>query len=656
MISKPRVGKVFSCLFLIISSFFAHSQSVQLKEAQVHSLRMSGGERLAGQPVELISFEEIQQMNVRSIDELLRYLPLMDVQSRGMFGSQSDLSLRGSSFNQVLVLIDGMRSGDPLTGHFASYLPVSIAEIERIEVLRGPAAAIYGADAVGGVIHIITKTNPLVSIRNNSEEVLKGTFGSFGFRGMEGGIYGRISTREDAIWQQNGGMQWNQAIGPPNSDTSHSGFNHITGSYALGYQSPGGKYRMQTRYGWDARAFDARNFYTLSRSDQGIEEVERWMLQHKSVLNPTGPNPLELSLNLVRGSDSFLFSPASRANVHQTSYASVQLIQRMRISEMHEFLYGLMFDDRRIESNDRGNRVNQRWSGYFTGQFVKNHLRLNYGLRTEWDDHYKFEPLPQFSALYHKKRMVYRMMASRGIRGADFTERYYNTSLPTNLLPGRNLGNPALRAERFWNFEGGLRWAKGNLQTEVNVFYRLGNDLIDYRMVNGAAILQQFIPQTTLDEQASYLWADNIRRLDVYGLEFSGNYHKKWRNLRTLDVRWGYGYNGLQYERSGFSKYISGTTRHLLNGSIRYTQRGISVLSQGLLKDRYAIDLPVAGFQYDKTYFQWNLKFSVNPSSDMSIFMELNNVLDRVVSDIYGAVLPGRWVMAGIHYGLDNYR
>lgn len=656
MISRLKVGKAFSWLLLSMSIFYAHAQSFQLKEAQVQSLRLTGGERLAGQAVEVISFEEIQQMNVRSIDELLRYLPLMDVQSRGMFGSQSDLSLRGSSFNQVLVLIDGMRSGDPLTGHFASYLPVSMAEIERVEILRGPAAAIYGADAVGGVIHIITKTNPLVSMRNNSEEILKGTFGSYGFRGMEGGIYGRIHTRDDAIWQQNGGMQWNQASGPPNSDTTYSGFNHVTGSYALGYQSPRGKYRMQTRYGWDARAFDAKNFYTISRADQSVEAVERWMLQHKSVLNPSGTKPLELSLNMLRGSDSFLFSPQARANVHRTSYASLQLIQRNKISDVHELLYGFMFDDRRIESNDRGNRINQRWSGFFIGQFDKPHFRLNYGLRTEWDDHYKFELLPQFSALYHKKQMVYRMMVSRGIRGADFTERYYNTALPVNLQPGRNLGNPALVAERFWNLEGGLRWAKGNLQTEMNVFYRIGNDLIDYRIESGKAILQEFAPQTILDEAAEYLWADNIRRLDVYGLELSGHYQKKWRNLRTLNIRWGYGYNGLHFEGNDFTKYISGTTRHLLNGSIRYTQRGISILSQGLMKDRYANHLPRADFEYDRTYFQWNLKCSVNPSSDMSLFIEINNILDRVVSDIYGAVLPGRWVLAGIHYGLDNYR
>ena len=84
--------------------------------------------------------------------------PGVEVQSRGGFGVQGDIVMRGSTFTQVLILVNGMRLNDPLTGHFNSYIPVSMADIERIEILRGAASAMYGPDAVGGVINIISKT------------------------------------------------------------------------------------------------------------------------------------------------------------------------------------------------------------------------------------------------------------------------------------------------------------------------------------------------------------------------------------------------------------------------------------------------------------------------------------------------------------------
>jgi vitamin B12 transporter len=76
----------------------------------------------------------------------------------GPMGTQSDFVLRGGTFQQVLVVLDGLRLNDPITGHFSSYVPITPGEIERIEVLKGASSAIYGSDAVGGVIHIITKT------------------------------------------------------------------------------------------------------------------------------------------------------------------------------------------------------------------------------------------------------------------------------------------------------------------------------------------------------------------------------------------------------------------------------------------------------------------------------------------------------------------
>jgi iron complex outermembrane receptor protein len=111
-----------------------------------------------GRNILIIKGDMLQKLPVQSIDELLRYVPGVEVQSRGPMGVQSNITIRGGTFQQVLIILDGIRLNDPLTGHFNSYIPISPAEIDRIEILKGASSAIYGTEAVGGVLHIISKT------------------------------------------------------------------------------------------------------------------------------------------------------------------------------------------------------------------------------------------------------------------------------------------------------------------------------------------------------------------------------------------------------------------------------------------------------------------------------------------------------------------
>ena len=153
----PACLTILSGIWTITGSAQIQDSLFQLREVQIVSGRLGLSEARTGRHVTVIRAEAIQGMPVNSIDELLRYLPFMEIQSRGAFGVQSDILMRGGTFNQMLVLLDGMRVNDPLTGHFNSYIPVSVVEIDRIEVYRGPASTVYGADAVGGVVNIITK-------------------------------------------------------------------------------------------------------------------------------------------------------------------------------------------------------------------------------------------------------------------------------------------------------------------------------------------------------------------------------------------------------------------------------------------------------------------------------------------------------------------
>jgi len=110
-----------------------------------------------GREIIVLQGKDLAALPVKTLDDLLRYIPGIEVQSRGDMGAQSDFMIRGGNFQQVLVILDGLRIKDANTGHFSSYIPVNPAEIDRIEILKGAASSIYGSDAVGGVISITTK-------------------------------------------------------------------------------------------------------------------------------------------------------------------------------------------------------------------------------------------------------------------------------------------------------------------------------------------------------------------------------------------------------------------------------------------------------------------------------------------------------------------
>ena len=107
--------------------------------------------------VTVISAKEIAQTPARSIQELLTYVAGIDVAQRGAQGVQADISIRGGSHDQTIILLNGINISSSKTGHLSFDFPINLSDIERIEILRGPSALIYGTGAFSGAINIITK-------------------------------------------------------------------------------------------------------------------------------------------------------------------------------------------------------------------------------------------------------------------------------------------------------------------------------------------------------------------------------------------------------------------------------------------------------------------------------------------------------------------
>src|SRR5687767_1952256 len=151
----------------------------------------------AATPVELgsvtrsltvITREQLEMLPVHTVADALRLLSSVDVRARGERGVQSDFAVRGANFGQMLVLIDGVRLNDAQTGHHNGDIPVPLDAVERIEVLHGPGSSIFGADAFGGTINVITRRD----VAPASGLIQGGSFGLVAARGQAGFARGQL--------------------------------------------------------------------------------------------------------------------------------------------------------------------------------------------------------------------------------------------------------------------------------------------------------------------------------------------------------------------------------------------------------------------------------------------------------------------------------
>src|SRR5690554_3418175 len=146
---------------LALSATYAYSQedTTVFKEVFIQGNRIDIPVNQSTRNIDILTAEEIKRLPVRTINELLSHVGGVDVRQRGPFGNQADISIDGGSFEQTLVLINGVKLLDAQTAHNMMNIFIPLDAIERIEILRGPAARVYGINALTGAINIVTKSS-----------------------------------------------------------------------------------------------------------------------------------------------------------------------------------------------------------------------------------------------------------------------------------------------------------------------------------------------------------------------------------------------------------------------------------------------------------------------------------------------------------------
>ena len=150
-------------------------EEVKLDEVIVTGSRAPLTQLQSAKIVEVITRDDIHRAQATTINDILKLATGVDVRQRGGFGVQTDISINGGTFDQITILLNGVDISNPQTGHNAADFPVSLQDIERIEVLEGASARVFGSQAFNGAINIVTKQSENTGVRISTEA---GSFGT----------------------------------------------------------------------------------------------------------------------------------------------------------------------------------------------------------------------------------------------------------------------------------------------------------------------------------------------------------------------------------------------------------------------------------------------------------------------------------------------
>ena len=407
--------------------------------------------------VGVITRDQITASSARNLTDVLSAEMGVDVYGRS--AAQADVSIRGSSAEQIVVLVDGVRMTDVQSAHYTLDVAVPLESIERIEVLRGIGSALYGPDAVGGVINIVTRRAQSGELRASS-----GSFGSVG-GGAAGGV-----TRD--------ALSLAAAADFDKSDGHRDGTDYRIGQGRVSLWAPmrGGLVRTNVALG--VRDFGAADFYAPYNS---IERTTTTTVDSR-LDEAVGAWSVALSGSTRRHQDHYVLvrgNPSIYENRHESWQTTGDLVATRPVGPASIALGAEGVHDQ-LSSVRLG--AHRDWRAAVFGEATAGNpssAMANLGLRGDHSSAYGDFFSPSLSASAPITANV-RVHASggAGFRAPTWTERFYTD--PSNQ------GDPDLRPERFWTGDFGARADEGAWSVDVTGFVRRATNLIDWVKPVGA--------------------------------------------------------------------------------------------------------------------------------------------------------------------------
>ncbi|WP_261512089.1 TonB-dependent receptor plug domain-containing protein [Chryseobacterium paludis] len=598
-----KLGVVFFLGLIVITE--AQEKTTDIETVEFQGKFISTPYKNANQNITVISKEEIANSPAKSIDEILQQVPGMDIRRRGANGVQSDVAFRGSSSEQVLLLLNGIRMNDSQTGHNSLNIPIDLEDVERIEIVKGPAARRFGQNAYAGVINIITKTNPGKRVKISAEG---GDYETYGF----------------GLNAQLGNEKFSNSL-QANSATSQ-GFMHNT-DYEIRnvfYQSrlaiKNGDLRLQA--GISEKKFGANGFYASPKATEQYEELQASVI---SLAHQQSFGKLKLNSNVYwrRGQDMYLYDrqkPDGYRNMHIGNNVGGQVNS--------SYSWGLGITGVGIElrkellaSNNLGNRNRFVSQIFFEHNFSLLDKKLNITPGISWGNYSKegnfFYPGLDVGYNFNPNNKIYGNIA-KVHRVPTFTDLYYIS--PTEQ------GNPDLLPENAVSTEIGYQYQNKGLLAKISGFMRNSNNSIDW-------------VKKSLTDPVWY--AQNVGKINTKGIEAEVNH----RLSDWLKYSVGYTYLDTKVKESNdfVSRYVLDNLKHQF---IAKLETSFLQCFTNELVYRYNDRLNLGSYNL----LDEKISFVKN---DFSVYVLINNITNTKYTETFGVQMPNRWFHIGFTYNIN---
>ena len=576
----------------------------ELEEVIINSSRIDIPFPENSRTIIVITAQEIKASGVTNVTDLLQQFAGIDVRRRGTVGMQSDLYIRGGSFDQTLLLIDGIKVEDSQTGHHTMNMALPIEVIERIEIIKGPAARIFGQNAFTGAINIVTKKS---SDNINALGYQLGSFGQENVTGTLGREFENSSIMGHASVNTSDGYRYN---------TDFQNQNYFLKGIINKNTNP-----IEAIAYFTERKFGANGFYASPSAINQYEETQTSLVGISSAFQL---NKLKIKPRVYwrRNQDMYVFvrdNPAIYRNLHITNKVGAE-INTSYESKLGITGFGIDAAKVYLRSNNLGDREREMINLFLEHKFsfLKDKFDVTPGLAVNYFSDFKFHAFPGIDIGYAFNES-FKIYANAGYtyRIPTYTDLFYSD--PTTL------GNENLDPEEAISQELGLKYFRTNFNASFAVFNRDSDNLIDY-----------------VKENEDDLWqATNIRDLNTFGFELNGTYKFKFIGF---DQKLNVGYTFIEDEVKeldiNFSRYSINSLRHHLTSTLN--TQFISNLFQSITIKHAE---RTSGDTY--TVVDATLKLQIN---DLEISAIANNIFNTDYTESNLVPMPKGNLLFGLKY------
>ena len=605
--------KVFTLLIFLISNFsVSQDQTTDLDEVVVLSSKLDLPFSKNFRTVNIISSEDIKNSPVTNVSDLLQEITGIDVRRRGVGGVQGDLYIRGGGFDQTLLLVDGMKMDDAQTGHHTLNMILPLYLIERVEIIKGPAARIFGQNAFNGAINIVTKDfdGEKGTIHMNLNEL---SYGSFEQKNIS------LSTKITAE---------NIKSLISYSGNRSDGYRHNTdfkrNNYFVKTSFNTNKSPVNIIASFNENKFGANGFYASPSATEQYEETQASLLGVTTTINS---KKLSITPRLYwrRGQDEYIYirdNPSVYRNLHKTNKVSAEL-SGSYFSNAGVTGFGLDLSTVNISSNNLGehNRTTVNLFADHTFKLLDQRLVVSPGIALSYFSDMSFHSFPGIDLGYNVSSN-FKLYSNIGktYRIPTYTDLYYSDRT--------TVGNENLNPESATSTEFGLKYSTSNFKFSTALFNRNAKNIIDY------------VKQSEDD-----LWkAVNIGSLSTSGFELDMSYRFKSSYSLSNDNSISIGYTNIKDDNYvsdiNFSKYSLNSLKHHFISKFNLIY--IKNINHSII------------YKYAERSDKSN--YSVLDSKIMykkGLFIYLNNILDQVYSETNLVPMPGRSFLVGFSFGID---